>query len=89
VSTSTLTTANIQTAVTNRLAGLSLQNQQITVYKVNPTTGANIGQWTDAGLGDCIAVEIQGNFVPILPKLTLLPNPVVMDAKSVMYSEAN
>jgi len=89
VSTNTLTTLDIQNCVTNRMAGQTLQGMIIQVYKADPTTGANIGQWTDAGLGECIAVEISGNYTPIVPKVSLVPNPLPLKAKAVMYSEAN
>jgi Flp pilus assembly protein TadG len=89
VSTNTLTTQDIQNCVTSRMAGQTLQGISIQVYKADRTTGNNIGQWTDAGMGDCIAVQISGNFTPIVPHLSLLPNPLPMTAKAMMYSEAN
>jgi Flp pilus assembly protein TadG len=89
VSTNSLATQDIQNCVTSRLAGQTLQGISIQVYKANPTTGANIGAWTDAGLGECIAVQVTGNFTPIVPGITLLPNPLPMATKAVMYSEAN
>ena len=89
VSTSTLTTQDIQNIVTNSMAGQTLQGMTIQVYQANPTTGANIGLWTNAGLGDRIAVQINGNYIPIVPKISLLPNPLPMSATSISYSEAN
>ena len=89
VSTNTLTTQDIRNCVTNRMAGQTLQGMTIQVYKADPTTGANIGEWTDAGLGECIAVEISGNFIPIVPTISLVPCPLPLTAKAVMYSEAN
>ena len=71
------------------MAGQTLQGLTIQVYQANPTTGANIGLWTNAGLGDCIAVQINGNYTPIVPKISLLPNPLPLSAKAVSYSEAN
>ena len=89
VNTNMLTTQDIQNYVTNRMAAQTLQGMTIQVFKADPTTGANIGQWTDAGLGECIAVEISGNYTPIVPKISLVPNPLPLKAKAVMYSEAN
>jgi Flp pilus assembly protein TadG len=89
VSTSTLTTADIQNCVTSHMAGQGLQNQTIAVYKADPTTGANLGAWTGAAIGTCIAVEITGNYVPLVPKLSLVTNPLPLKAKAMMYSEAN
>jgi hypothetical protein len=89
VSTNSLTTQDIQNCVTSRMAGQTLQGISIQVYKADPATGNNIGQWTDAGMGDCIAVQISGHFTPIVPGISLLPNPLPMTAKAMMYSEAN
>ncbi len=89
VGTTTLTTAQVQTIVTNALGGQTLQSLDVQVYKANPTTGANIGDWTTATLGDCIAVQVSGKYVPLLSKFSLLPNPVVMNSKAMMVSEAN
>jgi Flp pilus assembly protein TadG len=89
VSTSTLTTQQIQDRVTFCMAGQTLQGINIQVYKADPASGANVGQWTDAGLGDCIAVQVTGNFTPIVPGITLLPNPLPMSTKAMMFSEAN
>jgi hypothetical protein len=89
VSTTTLTTQGIQNTVTNSMAGQTLQGMTIQVYQADPTTGANIGLWTTAGVGDCIAVQINGNYIPIVPKISLLPNPLPLSAKAVSYSEAN
>ncbi len=43
VSTSTVTTGQIQTYVTNYLCGQQINNLVITVYEADPTTGANLG----------------------------------------------
>jgi Flp pilus assembly protein TadG len=88
VSTNTLTTQDIQNAVTTRLAGRTLQSLNIAVYKAD-AAGANIGNWTDAGLGENIAVEITGNYLPSFPKISWLPTTMPMSAKCVRYSEAN
>jgi Flp pilus assembly protein TadG len=84
-----LTGQDIQNSVIARMGGQSLTNMTVQVYKADPTSGANIGVWTDAGSGDCIAVEINGSYRPIVPRITLLPNPLAMRAKAVLFSEAN
>jgi Flp pilus assembly protein TadG len=89
VGTTTLTTADIQTTVTNYLGGLTLQGMNIQVYQADPTTGANIGVWTKAANGQCIAVQVTGNFVPMVPKFSLLPSLLLMNSKALMYCEAN
>jgi Flp pilus assembly protein TadG len=87
--TDKVSAVDIQNWVTLRMAGQSPQNMTVQVYKADPTTGANIGAWTDAGAGECIAVEVKGDFRPVIPKLTLIPNPLALKAKVVMFSEAN
>jgi Flp pilus assembly protein TadG len=89
VGTTTLSTANIQTTVTNYMGALALQGMSVQVYEADPTTGANIGAWTSAANGDCIAVQVTGNFVPIVPKFSLLPSSMSMTSKVMMNCEAN
>ena len=54
VNTSTATTAQVQAYVTNYLCGQQINSLVINVYEANPTTGANIGTWTNAGLSNSI-----------------------------------
>ena len=85
------TTADVIAQVQTYLAGqdAQLQNVQILVYRAHPTTGANIGLWTDAGFGQCIAVQITAQFRPILPAFLRMQDPFPLLARSMMYSEAN
>jgi Flp pilus assembly protein TadG len=87
--TSTLATSNIQSNVTQCLAGQTLGSIAIQVYQVDPGTGANLGAWTSTPLGGYIAVQITGNFTPIVPKLSLIPNPLPMTVTAMMLCEAN
>ena len=89
VSTTTLTTQNIQTQVTNFLAGQQLGTVTIQVYEADPTSGANVGAWTSAGLGDPIAVQVSCTYTPMTPTFSLLPSSVPINTKCVMYCEAN
>jgi len=90
VHTNDLTTTDIQNYVKTVMVNQDVMlSANITVYKVNPATGANIGLWTDAGFGQAIAVQIDGTFKPLLPRLLWLPTSVPLTSKSVMYSEAN
>jgi Flp pilus assembly protein TadG len=89
VGTTTLTTSDIQTVVANCMGGLALQGMSVQVYQANPTTGANIGPWTKAANGQCIAVQVTGNFVPIVPTFSLLRTPVRMSSTALMNCEAN
>ncbi len=87
--TGSLATSDIQNQVTNCLAGASLANMTIQVYQADPASGANLGTWTNTPLGSYIAVEIDGNFQPIVPVLSLIPNPVPMTVKATMLCETN
>jgi Flp pilus assembly protein TadG len=89
VGTTTLSTANIQTTVSNYMGSLALSGMSVQVYEANPTTGANLGAWTNTQLGQCIAVHVTGNYVPLIPKFSFLPNPLALSATSIMYCEAN
>ncbi len=86
-STSSLATSNIQTQVTNCLAGQSLNSMTIQVYQVDPASGNNLGAWTSTPLGGYIAVEIDGNFQPMVPLFSLIPNPLPMTVKVMMLCE--
>jgi len=89
VNTSTATTAQIQSYVTSYLAGQLPSALVINVYQADPTTGANIGAWTNTSTGNPIAVEITGTYQPMLPIISILPGPVPVSAKCVTFSEAN
>jgi Flp pilus assembly protein TadG len=83
----TLTTAQIQTYVTGYLAGLSASNLSVQVFQADPVTGANIGSWSTAGLGANIAVQIDMDILPVCP--LIIPRTVHLTTKSMMRSEAN
>jgi len=89
VNTSTVTTAQIQSYVTSYLAGQLPSALVINVYQADPTTGANVGAWTNTSTGNPIAVEITGTYQPMLPITSILPGPVPVSAKCVTFSEAN
>jgi Flp pilus assembly protein TadG len=87
--TATLATSDIQSTVTKYLAGQTLSGLSIQVYKADPATGNNIGLWTDAQFGDCIAVDVSGSYKTLFPGLGWLPSAVTIHTKSLMHSEAN
>jgi Flp pilus assembly protein TadG len=89
VGTTTLTTANLQTTVANYMGGLALQGMIVQAYQVDPATGANVGVWTSAANGQCIAVQVTGNYIPIIPKFRLSAGPIALSSKALMYCEAN
>jgi len=89
VNTSTATTAQVQSYVTSYLCGQPINSLAINVYEVNPTTGANIGTWTNAGLSTSIAVQITGTINTMTPTFSLLPSSLPIQATCIMASEAN
>jgi Flp pilus assembly protein TadG len=88
VNTTTATTAQVQSYVTGYLAGQIPSNLVIQVYQADPNSGANIGSWTNANTGSLIAVQITGNYQPMLPITSILPGPVPLSATCVTYCEA-
>jgi hypothetical protein len=86
--TSSLATSDIQQTVTKYLAGQQLNNLNIQVYEAD-ATGNNIGIWTDAAFGQGIAVQIDADFVPLLPAYGILSKTLHISVKSLTRSEAN
>jgi len=87
--TQSLATSDIHNCVTGCLANQPLTLTSFNVYQANPSTGANLGAWTNAAFGQGIAVDLQASYTPMLPSFGFLPNPVVMHSKVIMLSEAN
>lgn len=97
VNTTTVTTSAIQTYVDNYLAGQGstqlsgyTPTSNITVYKADPATGADLGQtWQNAGWGDGVGVSVSGTYQPMLPGLTGLSSSFTIKGTCVMVCEAN
>jgi Flp pilus assembly protein TadG len=89
VNTNTVTTSQIQTYVTNYLCGQQIKSLSISVYQADPTTGANIGTWSNAGLTNSIGVQVSGTISTMTPTFSLLPSSLPVSATCVMASEAN
>ncbi|HEV3340995.1 MAG TPA: TadE/TadG family type IV pilus assembly protein [Pirellulales bacterium] len=83
----TVTTAQIQALVTTELVNQGPSGMNIQVFQANPTTGANVGPWTSASLGQPIAVQITGQYVPMVALANLLPLPVNVSSEAIIYSE--
>ncbi|HEV3298495.1 MAG TPA: TadE/TadG family type IV pilus assembly protein [Planctomycetaceae bacterium] len=83
----TVTTAQIQALVTQELVNQAPTNLNIQVFQANPTTGANVGAWTSASLGQPIAVQITGQYKPMLALANLLPLPINVSSEAIIYSE--
>jgi Flp pilus assembly protein TadG len=81
------TTANVQTIVTNALAGQSLASQSVQVFQ-SSTTGTNIGTWTSAQAGQSVCVQITGNYIPIISRYLYLPATIPVSVKSVTRVES-
>jgi Flp pilus assembly protein TadG len=88
IGTSTYTTAQIQAQVTTDLVGVISSGLTINVFQANATTGANIGTWTNAGLGEVVAVQITGTYKPICGMAALLPVSFPVKSEAMVYSES-
>jgi Flp pilus assembly protein TadG len=84
------TTGTVTAAVLASMGGQdgSLTNPNVLVYLAD-ANGNNIGTWTNAQVGQNIAVEIDATYSPLLPTFGFLPLNVAVFAKSVMQTEAN
>jgi Flp pilus assembly protein TadG len=89
VNTETATTTQVQTCVTSYLCGQQIKNLVITVYEADPTTGANLGTWTNASLANSIGVKVTGSINTITPTFSLLPSSLSLQATCIMASEGN
>jgi Flp pilus assembly protein TadG len=61
----------------------------VAVYKASQSDGSNQGVWTSAGFGESIAVQINVTLRPFVPRLLMMQTTVPLQAKVLMYSEAN
>jgi Flp pilus assembly protein TadG len=84
----TYSTSQIQAQVTQELVNQGPANMTIQVFQANPTTGANIGPWTSAGLGQTVAVQISGTYQPMVNMASLLPVSFPISSEAMVYSEA-
>jgi Flp pilus assembly protein TadG len=83
----TVTTAQIEALITQELCGQGPTGMNIQIYEANPTTGANVGAWTSAGLGTPIVVQITGQYTPMVALANLLPLPINVKSEAMVYSE--
>lgn len=87
-STATKTTDQIKAAVTAKLQGQSLSNIVVQVYQVD-STGNLVGVWSDATFGSGVAVEVSATTRPFVAPLSLLPDPLTIQTRTILGSEAN
>ncbi|MFO0930230.1 MAG: hypothetical protein U0736_24920 [Gemmataceae bacterium] len=71
------------------MAGQAATSFTVSVYKIDPAAKTNLGAWTDTAFGKAIAVDVTGQYAPLLPTFGFLPNPINLSARSIMRSEAN
>jgi Flp pilus assembly protein TadG len=92
--TSASANSSVQNAVTQALAGQSLQNLNIQVY-LSDNNGNNIGDWTTANFGDLLGVQIDADMPLLFAPFNFLPNnggatnSLHLTTRTVMRSEAN
>jgi Flp pilus assembly protein TadG len=89
VNTNSMTTSQIVSQVQYYLAGQNLSGMSVTVYQVDPASGNNLGSWNSTTLGGSIAVQITGNYQPLLPTFSQLPTTIPVTATAMMTCEAN
>ena len=97
VNTNNVNTANVQSYVDSYLSGVGYAqlagyspSANVSVYKADPTTGANTGLgWTGNGWGTAVGVTVSGTYKPILPGFLFLPGTVTITSTCVMDTEAN
>jgi len=82
------TATAVSNAVLQRMAGIALQGQTITVFR-SDSLGNSTGTWTDAASGEFVTVQITGTFSFLVPTLLGLPASMTTTVKSVKRSEGN
>jgi Flp pilus assembly protein TadG len=83
-------TSQIQSATKSYLVGQPLDNLSVSVYQVNPATGASIGAWDQAPYGGAVAVKVTGTYRPVIAgSFGIVPDPMPLQSIAVMLSEAN
>jgi Flp pilus assembly protein TadG len=90
VSTLTLQTSDIVGDVMTRLKG-NQGDLEVTVqvYKTDPVTGNSLGDWTDAGRGDFVAVEATSTHHTLIPTFGIFSKTMTLRSKSIRPSEGN
>jgi Flp pilus assembly protein TadG len=61
----------------NNMVEKQLQSPVIDVYKINPSTGANLGAWDTANSGEYLAVEITGQFKFVVPNFLQMTSGIL------------
>jgi Flp pilus assembly protein TadG len=92
VNTASGTTAGVQTVVTNYLANQQAQlaNLVTQVYAADANGNQLAGvAWNNTPFGDTIAVQIDGDYQPVLPVFLNMPSITHLTIVSIVNCEAN
>ena len=92
-----INTAYIQNIVTQKMAGFSITNQTVNVYKYNTSNPSDMSQnWQTAiAFQDQVAVSITGNYGPMLPFYQInplvitLPRAIPVQVTAIMMCESS
>jgi len=79
---------DVNTVITQYMAGLTLQNQVIQIYQ-SDAVGNNLGVWTGAQTGTFVCVQITGNYTFMQSTLLGFAAHLPVSFKSVKASEGN
>ena len=81
-------TSNVTTTISNVCAGVSLTNQNTSIY-CSDSLGNNLGTWNNATEGQSICVKITGTYVPLLSTYLHMPTSIAVQAQAVMRVESS
>ena len=81
-------TTDVQAVINSSMAGNLLSGQTVSIYAAD-SLGNNIGAWNNAQAGQCVCVQVSGNYKPVIPTLLRMPTSFAVTAKAVMRSESN
>jgi Flp pilus assembly protein TadG len=81
-------TADVTNRVTQALGGQSLSGQTISIFAAD-AQGNNQGTWTNAQVGQSVAVEITGNYRVLISNILQMPVTIPVVARAVMRTEGN
>ena len=81
-------TSNVTTMISNVSPGVALSSQATSVF-ASDSLGNNLGTWTSAVEGQCICVQITGNYLPLLSKYLYMPTSIPVKFQAVMRVEGS
>lgn len=88
--TNTQPTPDLKSYMTGFLASQPLTITSFNAFQADPNNSyVSVGPWQNTPFGKPIVVQVQASYVPILPTLKFLPNPVTLKDTATMYSEGN